>query len=178
MLLLVAARLLAALFPYRLLAPDWYVSLGLELANSSPVVILGFMLLSLASWRKAVYTKASPIKPGDSKRLMIAIKAAAWIYLLVIPVQLFASVLGDINHRDRLKAEWQIVEDKIAAVRQKEDGGPQIARLEKAERQLLDMRRRGQRRLRLTLIRDWLRVLVSAAAVIWLLRLAGRLVHG
>jgi len=39
MLVLVAARLFTALLPYRLLAPEWYLSAGLELVNCSPVLL-------------------------------------------------------------------------------------------------------------------------------------------
>jgi hypothetical protein len=67
MLLLVAARLLAALFPYRLLTPEWYVNAGLELVNSSPVLIAGFLLLAWATWLGQHYQKnRSKHPPADS----------------------------------------------------------------------------------------------------------------
>lgn len=178
MLLLVAARLLAALLPYRLLAPEWYVNAGLELVNSSPVLIVGFLLLAWATWLDRLYNEDQANWPVAGLVLRFVLKVVLWVYLLVIPVQVLASVLADLNHQDRLKAEWSLVQKQLAAARQQQLAQPQLERLVMIERQLDDKRNRGRRQLRLKLWRDGLRVVVSALAVVWVLRLAGGVING
>lgn len=178
MLLLVAARLLSALFPYRMLAPEWYVNAGLELVNSSPVLIVAFLLLAWATWLDRLYTENQPNWPVAGLALRFVLKVALWVYLLVIPVQVMASVLADLNYQDRRKAEWALVQKQLAVARKQQLAQPQLDRLATIERQLVDKRNRGRRQLRLALWRDGLRVLVSAVAVVWVLRLAGRMFNG
>lgn len=174
MLLLVVARLLAALLPYRLLTPEWYVNAGLELVNSSPVLIAGFLLLAWASWLGQHYQKNRSKHPAAG----LAIRVALWVYLLLIPLQVLDSVLTTMNHEARLKAEWGVVQKDLASARKQQLAPPQFEQLATIERQLVDKRQRSRRQLRLNLWRDGLRVVVSAAAVVWLLRLAGTMFKG
>jgi len=178
MLVLVAVRLLAALYPYRLLAPEWYLNAGMELVNNSPVLIVGFLFFAWATWLNQLDAKYQPNRTVAGLARRFVLKVALGLYLLVIPVQVLASVLADLNHQDRLKAEWSLVQKQLAAARQQQLAQPQLERLVMIERQLADKRTRGRRQLLLNLWRDGLRVVASAVAVVWVLRLAGIVLNG
>lgn len=177
MLVLVASRLLSALFPYRLLAPDWYVGAGIELVNASPVLVVGLLLLAWATSLNVLYGEMEPDRPVVGIALGVVMQVAIWAYLLVVPVQIAASILVDLNHRDRLNSEWSIVQRQIASARQQKLAEPRLDQLRKMESQLVDRRNRSRRQLVLNLWKDGLRVMVSALAVASVLHLARKLIN-
>lgn len=93
------------------------------------------------------------------------------MYLLVIPVQVVASLLVDQRFEARLAGEWGVLQQRLATARQSELTPAQFQQLKQLEVQLLQRRDQGSRQMRLGLIRDLVRVVVSALAVVWALRL-------
>lgn len=89
------------------------------------------------------YGKIQPGRAVAHTSLRVALELALWLCLLVIPGQILASVLADLNHQDRLTTAWGLVPQQLAS--------PQ---------------RQAQRDSGF-LWRDGLRVVVSAAAVVW-----------
>jgi hypothetical protein len=168
MLVLFAARLFTTMLPYRLVDPDWYVKLGLELVNSSPVMLTGFALLASVG---ILNYRAKQDQQPRRAAARVLLQAAVVVYVLLIPVQVVASVLTDRNFQVRLGIQWVQVQQQLETARQRQLSGRQLEQLQELERQLLDRRDQGSRQLRLTLFRDALRVVVSALALVWALRL-------
>ena len=64
------------------------------------------------------------------------------------------------------------VQQQLATARMLQLTELQLDRLKQVEQRVLEQRNRGRRQLRLTLVRDGLRVVVSAVMLVWALMLA------
>lgn len=168
MLVLFAARLLTSMFPFRIFLPDWNVRLGIELINTSPVMLTGFALLASVG----ILNQRARVKRQSRTALgRFFLQLALSVYLLVIPVQVVASVLVDQRFEARLADEWGVLQERLATAREAKLTPAQFQQLKQLELQLLQRRDQGSRQMRLSLVRDLVRVVVSALALVWALRL-------
>jgi len=174
MLILAATRLLTSLLPYRLIAPDWYVKAGLELANISPVLAVGFLLLACSTHLDVLCGNIEACQKKKIPTLRYAAQITLWVYLLAIPSQLIASVLTAKDHRIQMNAVSVAASKQLANAREQKLPKAQQERLKRIEFQLLNARARESRQLMMSLWRDTLRVAVSAAAVAWMLSLTAK----
>lgn len=162
------AHLITSLFPFRILHPDWYVRLGVELINTSPVMLTGFGLLASVG---ILNRRAS----GDQlprRALVWSVLRLVWLlYLLVIPMQVVATLQMDQKAQGMIRNEWTARVQAISEARPLAKTEEQRKELKKQEFLLLVKRNQATRQIRLKLYSDMVRVVVSAMALVWALRL-------
>lgn len=168
MLALFAARLVTTMLPYRIFEPDWYVKLGNELINSSPVMLTGFALLAIVGILNARGKIDQQPRRGIARALL---QAAMWVYVLIIPVQLIASVLADQRFQARLVGQATQFKQQLAIARKQQLTSAQLQQLQQAEARLEAQHSSGRRQIRFKLMRELLQVILSAVALVWALRL-------
>ncbi|MFO7628489.1 MAG: hypothetical protein R6W06_03025 [Prochlorococcaceae cyanobacterium] len=169
LLALYAARVLTSMLPFQLYAPEWYVRLGGELINTSPVLITAFVLLLSAG-----VINQNLEGPNRLPRLQVVlwfVQLALWVYLLAIPTQVVASVLVVQRAEARLEIQWSWVQRELATARQRQATPEEFKQLGEIEDRLKQQRNSGQRQIRFNLVREAVRVCLSAGVLVWALRL-------
>lgn len=165
---LFAARVATSMLPFQIYAPEWYVRLGGELINTSPVLLTGFVLLLGA----ALINRQEELNRLPRLRVMVwLLQAALSVYLLVIPMQVCATVFVLQRAEARLAIQWSWVQGELAAAQQRQASPKDLRQLGELRDRLQEQRNRGQRQLRFNLMRELLRVCASAVVVVWALRL-------
>lgn len=171
MLVLFAARLFTTLVPFQVMSPDWYMRLGSELINTSPVLLTGLSLLAAVGILNRRMTGERAQSQTMARRVL---RAALWAYLLVIPAQALSTVMVDRRVQDGLTVQWQRVQQQLAAARRRNAGQGNTARLDQLrtiEARLQEQRGRRGRELRFNLYRELIRVCISALALVWAMSL-------
>lgn len=171
LLLIAGIRFLTIAFPFRLMEPEWYLQICRELINLSPVLLTGLAMV-LVSSRVAYDRDPNPMLPpwGREHRRLWWL---AMFFALLIPVQIVATVLFDLNVQGLQVQQLKAVQRDLKQARQ----GPQMNRdlrvqqLQAIETRMLGQQRRNSERW-FVLGMESLRVCGSAAVVAWLL-LAG-----
>lgn len=178
LLLLAAIRFLGEVFPLGLLLPGWYLGLARELINISPVVITGLILHLIASHISFADDDILPFNSipwiGDQRRLL---QVMALIFALVIPLQIGAAFLFELNVSNTQRLQLQAVQRQLAIVRKQPgagEPGPQINQLQAMEAGL-NMQRRQTSRRRFAMVVESLKICTSAAVLVWILSAALRL---
>jgi hypothetical protein len=173
LLLLGAIRLLTVAFPFQLLQPPWWLEMTRELINITPVLLTGVTVLLVTS-RLANANNPDAMEQWGRERHLL--RWVAYLYALLIPVQLVATVLfdGDVNIRQ--SQQLQAVQRQLTMAQGSREGdlrNLRIQQLEAMEAGLRAQRRQSNRR-RFSLGMESLRVCGSALVVVWLLLVAFR----
>lgn len=166
LVLLFAGRVTISSFPFQVWLPEWWVRLGLELVNSSPVLLIGLGLLALVG----LLNHGAEVDRQPRRRLvMVLLQGAVWVYLLVMPIQLGASLLVDKRYEERLTRDLRELDKRLKRMSPEE---MQLSQQDRVRVQFRTERERVGRQLRLDLSRDLVRVIVTATVLIWALRFA------
>jgi hypothetical protein len=169
LLLIAGIRFFTIGIPFRLMEPEWYLLICRELINLSPVLLTGLAML-LVSSRVAYDKDPNPVLPpwGTEHRRL---RWLAMVFALLIPVQIVATVLFDLNVQGLQSQQLKAVQRDLKQARE----GPQILNgdLRVQQLQAIEMRMLGQQRRNsehwFALGIEALRVCGSAAVVAWLL---------
>ena len=174
LLLIAAIRFLTIGFPFRLMEPEWYLQICRELINLSPVLLTGVAMVLVAS--RVTYDRdPNPVEPpwGREHRRM---RWLAMVFALLIPVQIVAAVLFDLNVQGVQSQQLKAVQRDLKKVRE----GPEVLNrdLKVQQLQAIEVRLQGQQRRSserwFALGMESLRVCGSAAVVVWLLLVGSR----
>ena len=173
LLWLAGIRIFTVALPARLHEPQWWLQMARELINISPVLLTGTTVLLVVS-RIANRDKPGALKQWAWERQLL--RWAAYLYALLIPVQLGATMVFDRALDVRQGQQLQAVQRQVMVVRDSPQGivrNLRFQQLQVMEANLLaQSRQRNQRRFSLGM--ESLRVCGSAAAMVWLLLVAFR----
>jgi hypothetical protein len=167
LLMVCAIRLLTTLLPLRLLAPEWYLGMARELANLSPVLITAVSVLV------GMRFMTQRLNPEDFTywwREQLLMRGLVLLFVLVIPVQLGASVVFDWRVGEAHARQLSAVREQLALSSKQPPST--LQRLQ--ARQLRDLegallrQQEGSRQRRFGLVLEALKVCGIAAAMIWL----------
>lgn len=168
LLALFAVRLLTIMAPFQFNFPEWYVRLGGELINTSPVLLTGFVLLLCAG----LINKSQHVDRMPRFKVVIwLVQVALWLYLLVIPTQLIATVVVVQRAEARLAIQWAWVQDQLDSARKSQASPEDLKQLGELKEKLRLQRSKGQRQMTFNLGRELMRVWLSAAVLVAALRL-------
>ena len=90
--------MLTASFPFLLLQPTWWLEMARELINISPVLLTGTTVLLVTS---RMVNANNPGAMGQWARERQLLRWVAYLYALLIPVQLGTTVWFDRATRER-----------------------------------------------------------------------------
>jgi hypothetical protein len=173
LLLLGGIRLLTVAFPFQLLQPPWWIGMARELINISPVLLTGTTVLLVTSRLANVDNPYAMERWGRERRLL---RWVAYLYALLIPVQIGATVLFDRDVNIRQTQQLQAVQRQLSLAQGSQAGDMRnlrIQQLQAMQAGLLAQRRKSNHR-RFSQGMESLRVCGSAAVVVWLLLVAFR----
>lgn len=169
LLLIAGIRFLTIAFPFRLLQPEWFLQICRELINVSPLLLTGVAMMLVAS-RVEYERDPNPVAPPwgmEYRRL----RWLALVFALLIPVQIGATVLFDLNVQGVQTQQLKAVQKDLKQVRE----APQMVNrdLRLQQLQAIEVRLQGQQRRSserwFALGMESLRVCGSAAVVVALL---------
>ena len=166
-------RFVTAAFPFKLLQPPWWLEMARELINISPVLLTGTTALLVTS---RIANAKNPNAREQHERERQLLRWVAWLYALLIPVQLGATVLLDRAVDSSQVQQLQAVQRQLKLARDNPVGimrDLRVQQLQSMESGLQAQRRQINQR-RFSLGMESLRVCGSAGVVVWVLLVAFR----
>jgi hypothetical protein len=170
---LAGIRVCTVAIPFLLLEPQWYLKMGRELINISPVLLTGTTFLLLTS---RIANGRNPEAMEVYWRERQLMRLMAYLYALLIPIQLWSTLWFDQAVETRQGQQLQAVQQQLTTARDSPGGvvrNLRVEQLQAMEAGLLAQKRQTTQR-RFSLGVELLRVCSSAGVVVWLLLVACR----